>query len=245
MTEATFSTIRRQPKLSDQVTAAIEQLITQRKLLVGEKLPAERILCERFGVSRTAVREAVRSLEAKGLLEVRAGGGTWIRRPSVRPASQLLGLAMQAGNAGVTWAHVLEARRILEVEIAGLAAERHEPADLKALQQAIADMYARQEDAEGWSEADVRFHDTLAAATKNPLMPVLLGSMQDALLGARRLAHRVRSTPSNALLNHQRILQHVEQGDVAGARVAMLQHLQESETTLTRAHEIAEQERVA
>jgi GntR family transcriptional regulator, transcriptional repressor for pyruvate dehydrogenase complex len=237
MPDAVFAAIRRQPKLADQVVEAIEALIAQGRLISGEKLPPERQLCEQFGVSRTAVREAVRSLEAKGLLEVRAGGGTWIRPPSAAPASQLLGLAMQVAGTGVTWVHVLEARRALEVQNAALAAERRTEKDLVDLRGAIHEMRARQGDAEGWARADVRFHDALAIATGNPLMPLLLGAMQDALVAARLQAHRLATTPPTALQHHQNVLRAVESGDVEAARQAMRDHLDESEATLTRARE--------
>ncbi len=237
MTESVFATVQRQPKLADQVADAISGQIAQGRLLAGEKLPAERQLCEQFGVSRTAVREAVRSLEAKGLLEVRSGGGTWVRHASAAPASELLGLAMQVSGAGVTWAHVLEARRLLEVEIAGMAAARRTERDLAALREAIEEMRARRGEPEGWSQADVRFHDTLAVASGNPLMPMLLGAMQDALLDARRQAHRLPGTPANALTHHVAVFAAVETGDAAAARRAMQAHLDEAETTLTQARE--------
>ena len=239
VTEAQFPVVRRTIKLADQVALALEAMIAQRQLQAGEKLPPERVLCERFGVSRTAIREAVRSLAAKGLVEVRAGGGTWVRHPSARPAAQLLGLAMQTGGAGVTWANVLEARRTLEVEIAGLAAERHEAADLIPLQEALDDMRGSAHDAEAWARADVCFHDSLAAATHNPLMRMLLAVMSDALLNARRLAHKLGSTPSVALRHHRMVLRHVQLRDVAGARLAMLEHLREAESTLTEARKTA------
>ena len=234
-----FAALPRRLKLADQVVSAVEGQIAAGAHQPGEKLPPERVLCAQFGVSRTALREAVRSLVAKGLLEVRAGGGTRVRRPSAAPASQLLGLAVQATSAGpgVTWAHVLEARRVLEEEIAGLAAARRTEGDLEALRAAIDEMRARRDDAEDWSRADVRFHDALAVASGNPLMPLLLGAMQGALLDARRLAHRLPRTPVEALQHHLRVYAAVAAGDAAGARAAMHAHLDEAETTLTLARE--------
>ena len=97
----------------------------------GRSCPPERLLCEQLGVSRTVIREAVRSLAAKGLVDVRPGGGVWVRQPTAGPAAELLGIAMQTAGGGVTWADVLEIRRLVEVEAAGRAAERRTGADLQ------------------------------------------------------------------------------------------------------------------
>ena len=112
--------VQRQPRLPDQVADALQREIAEGRLRPGEKLPPERLLCAQLGVSRTVIREAVRSLAAKGLVDVRSGGGVWVRQPTARPAAELLGIAMQTAGGGVTWADVLEIRRLVEVEAAGL-----------------------------------------------------------------------------------------------------------------------------
>jgi GntR family transcriptional repressor for pyruvate dehydrogenase complex len=185
------------------------------------------------------IREAVRSLAAKGLVDVRSGGGVWVRQPTARPAAELLGIAMQTAGGGVTWADVLETRRLVEVEAAGLAAARRTGADLQALSALVAESRASRGDAEAGAQADMRFHEALAAATHNALLPVLLGAMETVLLGARRLAYGLPETLDNALLHHEQILAAVERGDPAGARAAMLEHLREAETTLRRAQDAA------
>src|SRR5687768_4197510 len=103
--------VQRQPSLPDQIADTIKEFITRRQLVPGQRLPPERELCDRFGVSRTAVREAMRSLAAKGLVDVRAGGGVWVRQPSVGPAVELIGIAVQTAGGAISWAEVLEARR--------------------------------------------------------------------------------------------------------------------------------------
>jgi GntR family transcriptional repressor for pyruvate dehydrogenase complex len=233
--------VQRSVRLPDQVAEAIATLIAQRRLVPDEKLPPERVLGERFGVSRTVIREAMRSLAAKRLVEVRAGGGVWVRQPSVRPAAELLDIVVQTAGGGVTWADVLEIRRLVEVEAAGLAAERRTDGDLAALHEAVASLRAQRGDPEAAARADMRFHDALAVASHNPLMPVLLGAMETVLLEGRRRGYRLADTPAKALLHHGRILRRVERADAAGARAAMVAHLRESEATLARAQALDQQ----
>ena len=229
--------VQRQPRLPDQVADALQREIAEGRLRPGEKLPPERLLCAQLGVSRTVIREAVRSLAAKGLVDVRSGGGVWVRQPTARPAAELLGIAMQTAGGGVTWADVLEIRRLVEVEAAGRAAQRRTGADLRQLGAILETHRASRGDPGAGAQADMRFHEALAAATHNALMPVLLGAMETVLLGARRLAYGLPETLDTALLHHEQILASVELSDPALARAAMLEHLREAETTLRRAQE--------
>ncbi|MGH2350143.1 MAG: FadR/GntR family transcriptional regulator [Chloroflexota bacterium] len=230
--------VRRQTNLADQVAASLEALISDGHVAPGEKLPPERVLCEQFGVSRTALREAVRSLAAKGLVEGRAGGGTRVRRPTTASVQGLLGLVVRNGTEGLTWAHLVEVRRVLEVEIAALAAARRTPEDVAAVRAALAAMQQTASEAEAWSQADVRFHDALAQATHNPLMPVILRAVGDVLLDARRAAARLPEVPALAEAHHRRILEAVAHGDAGAARRAMRDHLRQAERTLARAQRL-------
>jgi GntR family transcriptional regulator, transcriptional repressor for pyruvate dehydrogenase complex len=229
--------VQRQARLPDQVADALQRQIAAGRLRPGEKLPPERLLCAQLGVSRTVIREAVRSLAAKGLVDVRSGGGVWVRQPTARPAAELLGIAMQTAGGGVSWADVLEIRRLVEVEAAGRAAQRRGGADLRQLADILDAQRASRGDPGAGAETDMRFHEALASATHNALMPVLLGAMETVLLDARRLAYGLQETLDNALLHHERILEAVRRGDATGARGAMLEHLWEAESTLRRAQE--------
>lgn len=122
--------LARADRLSDQVAAQLQSLVTRNAIKAGEKLPSERELCELLGVSRTVVREAVRSLVVKGLLEVRRGGGTIVRAPDAALVSEMMTMVLRTGVGDVNFTHVQEVRRLLEVEIAGLAAERRNDDDL-------------------------------------------------------------------------------------------------------------------
>src|SRR4029434_1284654 len=116
----------REATLANRVTKEIEGLIIDGRIEMGRRLPSERDLADQFGVSRTVVREAVRGLVAKGLLEVRPGSGTIVRSPTCGAVTQSLTLFLLAGQSDLEldYTNVHEIRRVLEIEIAGLAAER-------------------------------------------------------------------------------------------------------------------------
>lgn len=231
-------TVRSTPnnqRLSDQVASRLRQLMDERSLLPGEKLPSERELCTLLGVSRTVVREAVRSLAARGLLEVRQGGGTIVRTPDQTVLTDMMS-AMIRGNAnGVSFSHVMEVRRLLEIEIAGLAADRHTAEDLAQLTRHLDQLIARDLTAEQRASADVAFHAQLAVATQNPIYSVLLGSIAELLAEVRRVGFRLDTTPASAHNHHAAILERVRAHDRTGARRAMLAHLRESEITYQHA----------
>jgi GntR family transcriptional repressor for pyruvate dehydrogenase complex len=225
----------RATRLSDRVAAQIQALVTDRALAPGEKLPSERELCALLGVSRTVVREAVRALVARGLLEVRAGGGTLVRAPDTALVAELMTIVLRAGG-DVAFGHVHEVRRLLEVEIAGLAAERRNNDDLRALEAQLQAMAAHEDLPQRWAAADVAFHDALARATHNPLYGVLLSSIVDMLLEVRLTGVGLPDTPQKAYQHHQAIYRCIQAGDRAGARKAMQEHLRESEETFLKAH---------
>ena len=142
-------------------------------LKAGDQLPAERDLALRFGVSRTAVREAVKALREKGLVEAYSGRGTFITDGTSRAIRQSLGLMVKIGQPGGS-NHLAEMRGILEPEIAALAATRIQEPHLTLMREAVALMDRAQEDPEAYIEADLDFHLALAEAADNPLILSLL-----------------------------------------------------------------------
>ena len=233
---AIYQTLKREPKLADRAMLQLQKLIVNRTFRPGDRLPSERELGERLGVSRTVVREALRSLSVKGLVEVRDGAGAFVRAPSADLVSELLGVALSHMETGdVTSRHILEMRRILEIEMAGLAAERWETDDLSELQRLL-DLMARPGIApEEWARADVEFHNAIAIASRNPLFPIVLRSIAEVLMRVRLLAVRLLETPRKALYHHRRIFEALKKGSVRGAKLAMENHLREAEETMRRA----------
>ncbi|MBC8075485.1 MAG: FadR family transcriptional regulator [Chloroflexales bacterium] len=232
-------------RLSDQVAAQLQNLVMNNTFRPGEKLPSERELCELLGVSRTVVREAVRSLVVKGLLEVRRGGGTVIRMPDPALVSEMMTMMLRTGSSDVAFTHVQEVRRLLEVEIAGLAAERRDEADLESMAAQLALMVQHVADSELWATADVAFHAAIAEAAHNPLYPVLLSSIADMLIEVRRTGIRLPETPAKAYQHHHNVFTRIKDRDRLGARKAMQDHLHESEETFRKAQFVKQGQRTS
>ena len=224
-----FKTIPRESSLSSRVEYQIENMIIQNHLQPGDHLPAERELARQFGVSRTVVREAVRALVAKSLLDVRPGSGTVVRVPTAQSLTQSIVMFLRGGQAELDYKKVLEVRRILEVEIAGLAAERRTAKDLQDLEEIIRAGSRVQNDRYQFAKFDVAFHTALAYATQNRLFPLLLDSVAEIMIELRRMALDMAEAPARAYYGHRAIFGKVGESDSEGARQAMHAHLLETE----------------
>jgi GntR family transcriptional repressor for pyruvate dehydrogenase complex len=211
-TRTVFKAIGREPRLSDKVTEAILETIASNQLKPGDLLPTERQLGEQFGVSRTVIREAVRALRAKGMLEVK---GTV--RESMRHFVK---------GSELDYTKVDEVRRVLEVAAAGLAAERATPEDIARINETIEQMDNSCEDVEKTVQFDIAFHRALATSTHNELFLVLHDSMGEMLLEVRR-RNLARGAERRRLVveMHRRIRDAVAAHDPDAARAAMVDHL--------------------
>lgn len=224
----------RSTSLVQLVTDQIESMIRERRLVEGDQLPNERELCRQFGVSRTVVREAVARLSAKDLLEVRggAGGGIVVRAPTAEYVSSSLSLLLSLEHDPSQHAKVLEVRRLLEVEIAALAAGRRTDADLDKMAAILAAHEQVRDDRERFAQLDLDFHLAIAGATQNELFVILLDSLRGISLSIRRLGYGTPGNPERALRYHRAILEQIKAGNAKGARDAMLSHLEEAEDTM-------------
>jgi GntR family transcriptional regulator, transcriptional repressor for pyruvate dehydrogenase complex len=228
-----FDTIQRDRRLSDKVADMMLETIVSRRLRVGDRLPSERELGEQFGVSRTVVREAVRALVAKGLIEVRSGSGLRVAAVDAATVSESMGLYLLGGE--FDFAQVHEVRRLLEVHIAGVAAERATDEDIGALADACDRMAAVLDDIEQAALLDVEFHRLVAHATQNDLHLVLLDSIGKAHVEIRRSNIGAGHGPET-LRQHRAILAAVAAHDPEGARAAMSKHLDTVERFWKRTH---------
>ena len=190
----------------------------------GERLPPERELCARLGVSRTVVREALNLLEARGLISIEHGRGAVVSGGNTDAVRDTLGLILRV-RPKVLW-ELLEMRAILEVEISGLAAERATEEDTDAMRAELERMAAAIDAPEGYVDADVEFHALLARAARNGVLLTMLEPIVDLLRASRRVsASRRPGSALRALGEHEEILRRVEAGDAEGARREMRAHL--------------------
>jgi GntR family transcriptional repressor for pyruvate dehydrogenase complex len=218
-----FEQVAREPRLSDKVAGMMLETILSKRLNVGDRLPSERELGEQFGVSRTVVREAVRELVAKGVIEVRSGSGLRVAAVAASAVSESMSLFLRGGSLDFEKVH--EVRAVLEVHIAGLAAERATPEDIGALRAVHERMQAESGDVEAAARDDLEFHRVVARATQNELYLVLLDSIGGSLIDIRRENLGSGSAPAT-LEQHERVLDRIAAHDVAGAREAMSDHLE-------------------
>lgn len=211
-------------RLYQQVVQQIEQSIVQGGLKVGEQLPPERELGERFGVSRTAVREAVKALREKGLVQTEPGRGTFITNSTSLAVRNSLHLLVRMGRSNAS-DDLVQVREILEPEIAALAAKHATLEQLDSMRQVVDAMDAALDDADQFVEADLNFHLLLAKAARNEIIPVLLDSIIDLLREQRKGIFFTKGGPQRGQFHHKRILKAVTHHNPTTARRAMRAHL--------------------
>jgi len=214
-------------RLYEQIVQQIEDSILRGALKPGDQLPSERELANQFGVSRTAVREAVKALHEKGLLEAHAGRGTFVTSMGTSHSiRQTLDWILRTGQPEAT-AHVVEIREILEPEIAALAASRANEEAAASMREAVAVMDDAKHDPEAFIEADLDFHLALAEAAANPIILALIDSIVAVLREQRMRIFKVSGGPERGQFHHKRILDAVQHHDPQAAKEAMRAHLQQ------------------
>lgn len=220
-----FRAISREARLSDKVTEAILEMIASNELKPGDALPPERELGVQFDVSRTVIREAVRTLRAKGLLEVKSGSG--VRIVAVDGATVRESMRHFVHGSSLDYAKVDEMRRVLEVAAAGLAAERATEEDIIRIDETIVLLDNECHDLEKSVQHDLAFHRGLATATHNELFLVLHDSIGEMLIEVRRRnLSRGRKERRLVVQMHRRIRDAVAAHDPEAARQAMRDHLE-------------------
>jgi GntR family transcriptional repressor for pyruvate dehydrogenase complex len=196
------------------------------ELRSGDRLPTERELAGQFGVSRTAVREAMKSLAQRGLVDMKPGRGTLVIDGTSQAMKQSLGLMLKVGQAGLS-DNLVEVRGILEPEIASLAALRAGEEHLAAMQEAVDVMDVTLGDADAFINADNSFHQALARGSQNVLILALVDSIVNLLSEQRKQIFAVPGGPERGQTHHKLILDAVKRHDAQAAREAMRAHLEQ------------------
>ena len=210
---------------TEQVVAFVRGLIDRGRLRPGDRLPAERELATQIGVSRPSVRAGLHALAAMGVVRSRHGSGTYI--PSGPPALGSEPLSFLAALHGFTRDEMYEARRILETEAAGLAADRATSDHLATLADEVAGLFANRDNPNLFLVHDINFHRAVADAARNAIVGALVG-MVSALYYERRRETAARASDSDlrdAAEAHRRIYQAIRGRDSDAARRAMNEHL--------------------
>ena len=219
-------------RLYEDIAAQMIAQIHSGELRPGDRLPPERTLAEKYGVSRTTIREALRSMEMTGCVESHVGGGTFIKAPTldniVDPFSMVLNQNRQLG------AELIEVRLILETEIAALAAKRRTEEQLAALEETLADMEADLACGGVGIQADEDFHAILAAAAGNEALSLMLKMCAGMLSRTRPITQAIKGVPRMTLKDHASICEAIRQQDEKSARRLMRQHLNRALRNLSK-----------
>jgi len=231
-----FTPLARTARLSDRVADAMTETIFSQGLKAGDRLPSERELGEQFGVSRTVIREAVRSLAAKGLIEIRTGSGLWVTGADAGAVRESMNLLVRSSR-GIDYPKIHEVRSILETRVAYLAAQRADDAGIARMRELCEHMATILDDTEAMARADVLFHREIAEMAQNELFVVLIDALGDTLLEIRRSSLTMPGRAREGLEAHKLILERIAARDADGARAAMQAHLDDSER-IWREHEV-------
>ncbi|MEI2414647.1 FadR/GntR family transcriptional regulator [Orrella sp. JC864] len=218
-------------RLTDVLIKALSDRLDRKLYRPGERLPSERALCQEFNVSRTVVREAVASMRLSGRLISRPGLGLYVAQEADAPVDFVVPPA-----ADERWAlHIMELRLAIEVQAAGLAAERRTPQDLADIVQAFDAFAVSGADMATAIEADLAFHTAIARASHNPhFVQILATATQDMLLelkikhGSERKPAARAEYAKRTTREHAAIMTAITRRDTGAARTAMARHLGDS-----------------
>ena len=215
--------------LAEQVTDNLLAYIEAQHLKPGDLLPSETSLATSFGVSRPVIREALKSLEGKGIIEIVNGKGAIVKPIDSDPLRLFFQRAMQIERS--TMLELMEVRKGLEVEAATLAASRRQSKDLDAIEKTVHAMRLALRDQEEYTRLDVEYHLLIAKASHNDMMVYLVESIRDALRNTISAGLRSRNNPAELETlqeTHEKLLETLRQGDVEKARLIMTQHFDEA-----------------
>ena len=228
----------RRGRLSEQVTAEVERMMVTEFSEPGVRLPKESELAERFHVSRIVIREAMKILEGRGVVEVRAGSGTYTVAPSVdKVKDSLLRMFQDRPIPGIEDMELMmELREVLEEALASLAAVRATPADLEEMEAALVTMEAGHPADPQTVEADLRFHRTVARAAHNPYFEMVTEPLTAVFIQQIMLTN---SYTIGADL-HRGIANEIRKGNPVGARQAVRRLMRRTMTDAKRAIKLIE-----
>ena len=213
----------------EEIVSQFQTLIEQGRLRPGDRLPTERELAAQFLVSRVTVRQALSVLQAMGFVESRVGDGTFARRSET---ATVTALASMLSPPRSTLLEQLEVRRLIEPEVARLAADRATPAHTREMARFIQLQKQMMKQGRPFVEEDSAFHLAIARSAGNHLLSQMMESIHELLRESREQSLRTRPAMARSLAGHQRIIDAVRKHDPKAAQQAMLRHVLEVESTI-------------
>jgi GntR family transcriptional repressor for pyruvate dehydrogenase complex len=227
-----FEPVHDNRALSEKIIAQISDALVAGELKPGDRLPPERELAEQFGVSRTVIRDAVKTLAGRGILHVKHGAGIFVTTSEENAIGRLGALSDILPLQGVRLRDLFEIRKVLEAEGAEWAARRRNDYHLKRLRGILEDAHRNSENLEVLSERDAQFHVAIAEASQNLVLVRVMLTLLDLLAQSRRESLSIPGRAKLSLKDHERILEEIEAQRHERARETMLEHLTSVESAV-------------
>lgn len=232
-------------KLSEIIIERLKQMIKNDKLNYGDKLPVEKQLAEMFGVSRTTIREAMSVLSAEGWVTAKRGGGTYVDRVRNQVPFEPLTALLDPKNTALF--ELMELRRILECEVAMLAALRATDADIAAIKAAYFDMADAVAQDEDTAASDFSIHYAIAKAAKNNTILSIIKQLHDNYVEVVKSSRAHSSKPGGyeiVLSEHRTIIKAIENHQPIPARSAMKNHLERSQRIIEEIFDVENEKNI-
>jgi GntR family transcriptional repressor for pyruvate dehydrogenase complex len=222
------------------VERIVENLITlikERSLVVGDKLPSERQLCQLVGVSRPVLREALKALQVMNIIDIRQGAGAYLRNLDPQDVVEHLDIVFHLDSS--LYRDLYEARRILEAGIARMACSRAQEADIAAIEENIRRAESCVDDAQAFYKTDVELHELIMNIAGNRIMPVFMQSINKLALLTRQTSNAIASIRVHTIQEHKAILAAMKSKDTEAAARAMAAHISSVENRFFEIKETA------
>ncbi len=217
-----FEAVRRN-RIYEEVARQIEKLVRE-KMKPGDMLPPERQLAETFGVSRSSVRDAIRTLELSGLVEARQGLGTVVRERSADAVLNPLTSVLVQKRKLVS--ELLDVRKMIEPPLARRAAVHATAEEVAEMEAVLRRQQEKMKGGELAIDEDAEFHYAIALASDNTVVLKVIDVLMDLLRDTRERSLQVEGRPERSLAGHQEILDAIKRRDQAGAEAAMCRHIE-------------------
>ena len=229
--EVAFTAVRK-TRVFEGIAQQIQRLIVDGTLKPGDRLPPERELAERFGVARSSVRDAIRTLELVGLVVPRHGEGTVVA--DVSPEAVVTPIASVLVRKRALIGELLDVRKMIEPALAARAAVRASDDEIARLEDVLRRQREKVLRGESTVEEDTEFHYLIALAAKNSVVKSVLDVLMGLLRETRALSLQTRGRPQRSLAGHRRVLEAIKRHDPAAAERAVRQHVEEIESIVLK-----------
>jgi GntR family transcriptional repressor for pyruvate dehydrogenase complex len=231
----------RKEDLTAKLLATFKQLIAEGTLAPGSRLPAEREMASHLNVSRGSLRQVLKMLEIMGVVSQRVGDGTYLNAAAPSILSEPMEFLILLD--GISFEELMEARLIVEPELAARAAARATPESLARLRQSLIGMEESAHDHAEVIQEDLRFHRTIFEMAGNRVCNIMFSIVHESLHGLMEVTSRLVGV-KHTLKLHQHIYTAMRKGDPDEARARMIAHLVDAKGLLVRSHEGQMQERL-